>query len=115
MTRPTLRQEWHIDRHFGLMAVTPARFDSLNAYDVAFGPGTHLSGCVQYPDRDLDCWIIVIIDPPHEEPTEASMIAEGVGHAWGQRLAHLTNQQILDAIALGAERALRKDTPCPQP
>lgn len=108
MTTPIIRHEWHIDRHLGLVAVKPARFDSLRDYDFAFGPGTHFSGCVQYEDLDRQLWLVVVVETPQETPTEASMVAEGVMHAWGQRLAHLTNQQILDAIALGAERAFSR-------
>ena len=106
----TPRHEILIDQHGKVQAVRPARFGTLWGYRQSYGEpvfGLAEDGdgeaYVQFLDRNYG--LLVWCAP---EPTEASMVAEGVGHAWGQRLAHLTNEQILDAIALGTERAMRR-------
>ena len=110
----TPRHEILIDHSGKVEAVRYPRFTSLSAYRRVYGQPVF--GSAEDGDSDVDGSAYVQFQDGTsfmlvwcaDEPTEASMIAEGVGHAWGQRLAPLTNEQILDAIALGTERAMRR-------
>lgn len=98
-----------------VMSSHQARFSTWEQYRSYFGPYCYETDTIkQYrvnTTRGVPYFLIVIASPDTPQPSNADSLTDGVAHAWGSRLNHLGNKDILDAISKGVEEAFQARKP----
>lgn len=104
--KPT--RELIIAQNGKILSAQDPRYETYDQYYLKLGiPVGSVTGAVQWADPSTPGGYLTVLGEASDGMTEAEMIIDGVAHAWANRLSHLTNQQILDAITRGVELAMQ--------